>query len=177
LQPVSVQIRVRMLDFAGKTLLDKLQDVKVAPQSSAVYFSLSAKELLATASPDQTFVSFELNTYGRNVAHNLLFFDTMRNLNLPPNPAIESHVTAQGRDYAITLCSPVLARNVFLSFDALADTNVQLSDNYFDLLPGETVTVLAKTTATLDQVNHAMKIISLTDAFYSPKPDYRSHAH
>ena len=177
LQPVSGQIRVRVLDFAGKTLLDKLQDVKVAPQSSAVYFSLSAQELLGTASPDQTFVSFDLNTDGRTVAHNLLFFDTMRNLDLPPSPTIESHVTAQGRDYAITLRSPVLARNVFLSFDALADTNVQLSDNYFDLLPGETVTVVAKTTATLDQVNHAMKIISLTDAFYSPKPDYRSHTH
>jgi hypothetical protein len=38
------------------------------------------------------------------------------------------------------------------------------------------VTVVAKTPVSLDQVNRAMKMASLTDAFYYPKPDYRLHA-
>ncbi len=176
LQPLSGRIRLRVLNFDGKTLLEKVQDVQIAPQSSAVYLSASSQDLLGTASPDQTFLALDLSINGATVSHNLLFFDTMRNLDLPSKPAIESHINKTGEGYSITLRSPVLARNVFLSFATGGDTSVQLSDNYFDLLPGEPVTVVAKTTASLDEVSRAMKITSLTDAFYSPKPDYRSHA-
>ena len=35
----------------------------------------------------------------------------------------------------IRITSPVLARDVYLSF---GDLDVQVSDNYFNLLPGET---------------------------------------
>jgi Ig-fold domain len=38
-------------------------------------------------------------------------------------------------------------------------------DNYFDLLPGEAATIRVKTSASLDQLKTAMRIISLTDAF------------
>jgi beta-mannosidase len=139
--------------------------------------SVSSQGLLGTASPDQTFLSLDLSINGATVSHNLLFFDTMRNLDLPSKPAVESHITKTEEGYSITLRSPVLARNVFLSLDTCGDTNVQLSDNYFDLLPGESVTVVAKTTASLDEVSRAIKITSLTDAFNSPKSAYRSHAH
>ena len=45
--------------------------------------------------------------------------------------------------------------------------DVQTSDNYFDLLPGEAVTVRLKTPSTmsLDQLKSSMQIQSLTDAF------------
>ncbi len=175
LQPVSGQIRMRLLDFSGKTLLDKIQDILVPAQSSAVYFSVNAKDLPSAADPDQTFLAFDFIVGGQTVSRNLLFFDTMRNLDLPKNPAIETQVTQTAEGYTITLRSPVLARNVFLSFEALGD--VGLSDNYFDLLPGEPMTVTAKTPASLDQLKSAMKITTLTDAFSYPKPDYRVHAH
>jgi beta-mannosidase len=66
----------------------------------------------------------------------------------------------------VTLRSPVLARSVYLSF---GDLDVQTSDNYFDLLPGEERTVKLKTpsSVSLDQLKSAMQIVSLTDAFPS----------
>jgi hypothetical protein len=42
---------------------------------------------------------------------------------------------------------------------------VEASDNYFDLIPGEPVTVTLKSAAAIDQLRGAMKIVSLTDAF------------
>ena len=93
-----------------------------------------------------------------------IFFDTMRNLQLPLHPAIESSVARAGDGYAVTLRSPVLARNVYVSF---GDLDVGSSDNYLDLLPGETVTLKLTTpsTVSLDQLKSSMQVISLTDAF------------
>jgi len=58
----------------------------------------------------------------------------------------------------------VLARSVYLSF---GDLDVKTGDNYFDLLPGEPVTVKLRTptSSTLDQLKSSMQIQSLTDAF------------
>ena len=42
---------------------------------------------------------------------------------------------------------------------------MKLSDNYFDILPGETVEITATTTASFDALNAKLKVISLTDAF------------
>jgi beta-mannosidase len=40
-----------------------------------------------------------------------------------------------------------------------------MSDNYFDILPGETAEITVASNATLDQIKARMKVISLTDAF------------
>jgi beta-mannosidase len=77
-------------------------------------------------------------------------------------PKIETSVAASPSGYAVTLRSPVLARSVYLSF---SDLDVQTSDNYFDLLPGETVTVNLKTSSALSQVQSALQVVSLTNAF------------
>lgn len=62
----------------------------------------------------------------------------------------------------LELQSPVLARNVNVSF---GDLDTQLSDDYYDLLPNEPVTVTVKSSATLEQLRGAMNIRSLTDSF------------
>jgi len=40
-----------------------------------------------------------------------------------------------------------------------------VSDNYFDLLPNEPVTLQLKSKAGLDEIKRIMKIRSITDAF------------
>ncbi len=172
LQATAGQIRMRLLDFDGKTLMDKTQDVQIPAQSSAVYMSLNEKEVLGSADPGHTFMVFDLSVGGQIVSHNEVFFDRMRNLELPLKPAIQSTIVSNGSTYTITLRSPVVARNVYLSF---GDLDVRLSDNYFDLLPSEDIAIQANSSATLDQLKAALKIVSLTDAFFDQRPTYREH--
>ena len=164
LQPLSGQIHSRLLDFSGKVLLEKTQDVQVPAQSSAVYFTLDEKELLANADPKKSFLVFDLAVGGQNVSRNLIFFDTMHNLDLPTPVHIESSLANSNGAHSVTLRSPVLARSVYLSF---GDLDVQTADNYFDLLPGESVTVKLKAPSSVssDQLKSAMQVVSLTDAF------------
>jgi beta-mannosidase len=58
---------------------------------------------------------------------------------------------------------------------AYGDLDVSLSDNYFDLVPGEETAVHLATDASLPQLQQALKVTSLTDAFFDERPSYREH--
>jgi beta-mannosidase len=75
---------------------------------------------------------------------------------------LKVETTGTAGSYKIRITSPVLARSVYLSASNL---DVKLSDNYFDLLPGETVEIVATSTVSLDILRSQLKVISLTDAF------------
>ena len=155
--PISGKIRTRLMDFTGKTLLDSTQAVTVAPLSSAAYVALDEQNLLVNADPHKVFLVVDFAGENGASSQNTLFFDHLKALDLPANSRIESLWNGT----SLTLRSASLARHVYLSF---GDLDVQLSDNYFDLLPGEPVTITVKT-QTPDQLKSALKITQVTDAF------------
>ncbi|HLJ27958.1 MAG TPA: glycoside hydrolase family 2 protein [Candidatus Angelobacter sp.] len=165
LQPISGVIHYRMLDFTGHTLLDQTLQVQLPPQSSASYLLLDQSDLAQKGDPRQTFLVFDLEVGGQRVSRNLIFQDVTHNLKLPVAPRIETTITGSGPTYQVTLRSSELARNVYLS---LGDLDARLSDNYFDLLPGEPQTITIKSASTQDQLKRAMKITSLMEAFARP---------
>jgi len=174
-QATDGELRMRLLTLDGKTLLDKTQAVQIPPQSSAVYTTVTDAILTTTwkqgsGGPDDTFLVFELKADGQTVSRNEVFFDHMRNLRLPLKPAIQSEFGGAGSEHTITLRSPVLARDVDLSF---GDLDITLGDNFFDLLPNEPMMVKVSGSADLGQLQRALKITSLADAFFDQRPTYR----
>jgi beta-mannosidase len=165
LQQLSGTVHMRLLDFSGNSLFEQTKEVQVPAQSSAIYFTVDKATLAAKGDPHRTFLVFDLEVGGKRVSRNLIFFDVTHDLELPVAPKIETTINQTGRDYTITLQSAKLARSVYLSF---GDLDANISDNYFDLLPGEPVTLTLKSGATLDQLRGAMKVMSLTEA-YNPK--------
>ena len=162
LQPLSGTIHTRLLDFSGKVVLDQTKDVQIPAQSSAIYFTLDKADLTAKADPERSFLVFDLEVGGKKISRNLIFFDVTHNLDLPVAPKIEATLNKTGGDYSLNVQSPQLARGVYVSFGNL---DVESSDNYFDLLPGESATITLKSSATLDQLKGAMKVMSLTEAY------------
>jgi beta-mannosidase len=162
LQPFSGTIHTRLLDFSGNVLLDQTKDIQVPAQSSAIYLSFDKPDLSAKADPHRSFLVVDLEVAGKKVSRNLLWFDVTHNLELPVMPKIEATLSQSGGDYTIRLQSPKLARSVYVSF---GDLDVESSDNYFDLLPGEPATVTLRSPATIDQLRGALKVMSLTEAF------------
>jgi beta-mannosidase len=162
LRPISGTIHMRLLDFSGSVLLEQTKDVQVPAQSNAIYFSVDKGALAAKGDLRKSFLVFDLQVAGQQVSRNLVFFSVTHDLELPVAPKIESSLTKVDGGYNLSLQTPALARNVYVS---LGDLEVQASDNYFDLLPGEAATVTLKTSSTLEQVQSALKITSLTEAF------------
>jgi beta-mannosidase len=164
LQPLAATIHMRLLDFSGNVLLDQVKDAQVPAQSNAIYFSVDKAALAAKGDLRKSFLVFDLDVAGKRVSRNPIFFDAMHSLDLPVAPRIDATLSKAGEEYTVTLKSAKLARNVYVSF---GDLEVQSSDNYFDLLPGEPVTIRLKTAATREQLKAALATMSLTEAFNS----------
>ncbi|HWW22811.1 MAG TPA: glycoside hydrolase family 2 protein, partial [Edaphobacter sp.] len=79
-----------------------------------------------------------------------------------PAADIAHTITKDGEAYTLTLSSKTLARSVYINF---GDTKVEVSDNYFNLLPNATQTITLHSNATLEDLTKSLRIISLVDAF------------
>jgi beta-mannosidase len=164
-------LRVRLMDFDGKVLLEESHAVDVAPLTSKVYLDWPLKKLADAGAADtsRVFVVADLQTGGatdiaRNgteVSRNLTYLAPVKEIHLKP-AALKVETTGANGSYKVRVTSRVLARSVYLSF---GDLDVKLSDNYFDLLPGETAEITASSAASLDAVKAQLKVVSLTDAF------------
>ncbi len=162
LQPLSGTVHTRLLDFSGNAVLDQTKDIQIPAQSNAIYFTLDKSNLAAKADLHRSFLVFDLEVAGKRASRNLIFFDVTHNLDLPVMPQIETTLNQTGAGYTLTMQSSKLARGVYISF---GDLDVETSDNYFDLLPGESATVTLKSSATVDRLKSAVKIMSLTEAY------------
>ena len=156
-------LRVRLMDFDGKVLLEDSQQVNVDPLASKVYLDWPLVKLTQAGAADtsRVFVVAELSDGGAEISRNLTYLAPTKEVHLKPANLVVETSGGSG-SYKIRITSPVLSRSVYLSF---GDLDMQVSDNYFNLLPRETREITAKGTAALDAVKAQMRVISLTDAF------------
>jgi len=162
-------LRVRLMDFDGKVLLEDSHPVDVTALSSKVYLDWPLTKLTDAGAADTSrmFVEAELTHGGTEVSRNLTYLVPVKQIQL--KPARLTVETSQDKGiYKIRVTSPVLARSVYLSFRNL---DVKVSDNYFNLLPGETTEITATGPASLDQLRAKLQVRSLADAF--PSDDRR----
>jgi beta-mannosidase len=172
-------LRVRLMDFDGKVLLEENQNVGIDPLSSKINLDWPLAKLIQAGATDtsRVFVVAELmNRGGGEIAsRNLIYLAPTKEVHLKPATLKvdvtqeKSKVSLSGDtgNYSVRITSPVLARDVYLSF---GDLDVKVQDNYFDMLPGETVEISLSSTASLDEMKAHLHVISLTDAFASSAP-------
>jgi beta-mannosidase len=161
--PVAGDLRMRVMTFEGNVLLEKQQAVQIAPLSSKIYLQLPIEDALAAKGIDPTkvFVATDLVVGGHTVSSNLIYLAPTVQIHLPPAP-LKTELTKTGDSYRLKVSSPVLARDVYVSF---GDLDAEVPDNYLDLLPGQTVEITISTQASEDSLRGALKVISLVDAF------------
>ena len=135
----------------------------MTPLASKVYLDWPLKKLADAGAADtsRVFVVADLTAGGAEVSRNLAYLAPVKEVHLKP-AALKVETTGANGSYKVRVTSPVLARSVYLSF---GDLDVKLSDNYFDLLPGETAEITATSAASLDALKAQLKVVSLTDAF------------
>jgi beta-mannosidase len=179
------RLTVRLIDFQGHELWRKEQDVTLAANASRVLLSMPRAQALGGADPTRVVLVTELAEPGGKppLSRNLLSFVKTKDLQLPipelqirvAGPRPGGDLGGSGGPFAVTVTAPVFARNVYLTVGDPAasgspanaiDGGVDhdgFEDNFFDLLPGETRTVLfvpaqLTTAAALQAALHATTI-------------------
>jgi beta-mannosidase len=127
------QWRVRVFDMAGRMLNERGGAVTLAPLSAADVAMLDDESLFGGVAPSQSYAAAELLLNGRIVSRSIVERRAPKGMGYP-SPGLA--VRWQGKN--LTLTATNLARAVQIGFGTLA---AQPSDNGFDLLPGERVTV------------------------------------
>jgi beta-mannosidase len=161
--PTAGELRLRVMTFDGNVLIEKKQNVQVAALSSKIYLQLPLEESLIAQGidPAKVAVATDLTVGGSVLSSNLIYLAPTVEIHLPSAP-LRSELTKSGDSYRLRVSSPVLARSVYISFGEL---DAETSDNYFDLLPGQSMEIAIHTTASEDALRSALKVISLVDAF------------
>jgi beta-mannosidase len=95
------------------------------------------------------------------VSSNSLYFRPIKEVSLPkPEVKFEINVTDGG--FEISLTTNKLAKNLYMT---IGDENGFFSDNYFDLMPGQTVKVKLETQMAKEKLQEVFKIRTLESAF------------
>jgi beta-mannosidase len=162
--PSNLHWRMRVMDFAGKTLSQHEEAANVAALTSSKVATYTDAQLLNGADPHATFAVFELLDGDKVVSQNLVFFDEAKNLSLP-SPHVQAKLEAGADGYTLTLSTDQLARDVWVSFGAL---DAELSDNAFDVLPGQSITLTVHSKASLAQLQHTLQVQNLAEVMAKP---------
>ena len=156
----SYTLRVRGLSFDGKVLSDVSQiDTRVIPDSSRMIWQGTVKSILDRQKPENSVVEIVLTDKNNKAVYTRLFYLVVPKKLSLPRTRVKVDVAQVNDGYLLSLSSNRLAKNVLLSSEA----DGFFSDNYFDLLPGETKTVLFKTRQILDDPEKAFNAKSLVD--------------
>jgi beta-mannosidase len=140
-------------------LREQAAQISVAPLASTKVASYTDAQLLKGADPRASFAVFELLDGDHTVSRNLVFFDEAKNLQLP-SPQVRTQWETSADGYRLTLTAAVLARDVWVSF---GDLEADVSDNAFDMLPGQSVTLVVHSKAGLDALRQALAVQNLAD--------------
>jgi beta-mannosidase len=138
-------LEIRLLDFNGGILWQS--DYSIGTPSPEIHIPLP--EIIGTTDPAIVVLVSALKKEDQIIDTDLHYFVKPKDLKLT-DPQIKTEIKDRGEVVEISIISTNLAKNVFLYADGLEE---QFSDNFFDVLPGDTVLVtLPKNEITPDQL-------------------------
>jgi beta-mannosidase len=158
------RLTIRVLDFSGRELGRREQDLTLGGNSSQRLVSFRRKELLGSTDPRRVVLVAQLTEGGRPLARNLFWFEKTKDLELP-KPQVRLEVTpGSGGTFSVAVRASALARAVRLDAGAIDGF---FDDNYFDLLPSEamTVTFHPHAATTLAALEAALQATTIVDSF------------
>jgi beta-mannosidase len=120
------------MDFRGAVLKTIQQPLTLRANSSAIAFTAPIADLLGSSAPEGVLMQASLTAGSDVLAEDVLYFRPVKDLALT-QASVSTTVKSLGDAFAIGLSSPVLVKNLYLSFE---NVDGVFSDNYFDLLPG-----------------------------------------
>ena len=136
--PTQLRLRLRLIDLGGPVLWEKTSDILVEGNTSKGYVSLTEGEALAGADPDRAVLVAEAVEGDATLSRSVHYFVKTKDLDLP-DPELKVEVgPGRNGESVVRVSAKKLARAVRLNADAEKGV---FSDNYFDLLPGESILV------------------------------------
>lgn len=163
---VKGDMTLRVIDLKGNEIAKKKIKHNAQPLSSAVIFTAPVRELIGDRDKGDILLVTEYVTPGRTYS-NIGYACRQKYMNYE-RPDIAVDVTKAGDGYDVAMTSDIFARGVFLSLDGIDNF---FSDNYIDILPGQTRTIHVTTPLSEKDFRSQLKLTSMGHAYANLKAD------
>jgi beta-mannosidase len=159
--PVGAQWRLRLVDVDGQNRVDggdqsvKSGEMTLAPLSATSIATLTDDALFGATDKSRTFAVAELLVDGKMVSRALVSAVPEKAMALPDPGLTTRWSTATDGTPQLTITTQRLARGLWIGFGNL---DASASDNFLDLLPGESVTLSIKSKVPLAKLRAAVQL-------------------
>jgi beta-mannosidase len=143
-------------DFSGKELWTNKQILNIAENTSRIYFQTQLDDLVKGMDKNKIVCYAQLRVDNKSIADNFYYFTDIKNLELP-----KPRIRIKSDKDSIIVSTDVFAKNIYLHCDK---GDVTFSDNYFDLLPGQSKSVSCHSSVSINP-DSDIKVITLTDSY------------
>ena len=154
-------LKLRLLDFRGKELWKYANTVNIKASTSNVIFKSPLPSILHNLDIHDILLEVKLLNGDEEIYSTTTYFDLIKDMKLPI-PTIQNKIDKVEDGYLITISTDVLSKNLYLSFE---DYEGWFSDNYFDLLPGETREIIFKTKEAISNPEKEIEIRTIRDTY------------
>ena len=162
MKPVSGTLQIRIMDLKGNIVFTQKERVTVPANASASLFSTDIASVLHGKQKNEVVVnaSFMEDGTARTIGNNY-FMTKYKEIDFP-KATITTRSAVAKNGFDVIVESDVFARGVFLSINGIDNF---FSDNYFDLLPGEPVTIHVTTSLSKAEFDEQLQSVSIGDAY------------
>ncbi|NIM12260.1 MAG: glycoside hydrolase family 2 protein [Candidatus Aminicenantes bacterium] len=170
LQSLEGLLVMKLMDFSGKTLWEQAEVCRIDANSSRSCFEIEVKELLEGKDRGSVVFSAEFRQSEKIIAANLYYFVSPKELRLL-EPDIKINIISGDEEWegvtkgGFEISSDTLVKNVYLSIYDIDRPRplMHFSDNYFDLLPGETRVICFSSDRLVKNFGMKLGMVSLRD--------------
>jgi beta-mannosidase len=150
-------LKQTLIDFNGTVLWQEEKKLDISSNSSNLIQKLNLTELFTYGNPSGMVLVTDLISDENLIYEDLHYFKKPKELALQA-AEIGLEIFEKDSEFEIQLTANRLAKNVFLSTNLSPD---HFSDNYFDLIPGQTKKVSFPKTGTLEEFKNNLKVLHL----------------
>ena len=154
----SGSLRINLMDFYGNSLWNRMVNVTIPVNGAKVIYKLPLKNLPVKTNLDKILISASLIRNNNSVDSDIFYFVEPKDLSLPL-PDIDLYLRQKSNDlYELQIKSKNLTKNIMLVSEGNA---FSFSDNFFDILPGETKAIIVHSKLSFDEVERKLSYIHL----------------
>jgi len=161
LQNSAGKLKIQILKLDGTIVNELNKEVNIASNTSTIVFSENITSLLKGTLKNEVLVHVQLTDNKNEIYTNNYFMTLQKDINFP-DIKLNKNIRPIPGGYEISLSSDKFARAVFLSIDGINNT---IANNYFDILPGQTVTTKIETSLSQPEFEKQLKLKTMRDGY------------
>ncbi|MBN2279591.1 MAG: glycoside hydrolase family 2 protein [Candidatus Marinimicrobia bacterium] len=149
-----------MMDFSGVVKWNKSSDIEISANEAHIYDSIEEEFLLKLGLKNKCLLKAVVEFPDGDIAsQNVFYFDKPKNLEFDETE-VNYSVNRAENEFFISLMSEKLVKNLYIMVEGCEGF---LSDNYFDLLPGEKITLSFKPNQPMGDQNLHLSFMAIND--------------